>query len=113
MSDAGFEDFANAVGTRPSAVQRGGCHSFTRLTVLGGGTDASMIAALALAEGFEVTLFSAYGSELGALRAAGGITLRGDGPVGTFAIDQPRGPSIRTTASTGCSMGSSTKKVVP
>lgn len=98
MSDAGFEDFANAVGTRPSAVQRGGCHSFTRLTVLGGGTDASMIAALALAEGFEVTLFSAYGSELGALRAAGGITLRGDGPVGTFAIDQPRGPSIRTTA---------------
>jgi hypothetical protein len=53
----------------------------------------------------QVTLFSAYGAELNALRAAGGITLRGDGPIGTFAVDQPRGPSIRTTAALDEAMG--------
>lgn len=98
MSVAGFEDFANRVsaGAQPDAT--GGPGPLARLTVLGGGDDARMYAALALAEGLEVTLFSAYGAELEALRAAGNITLRGEGPVGSFHVDQPRGPSIRTTA---------------
>jgi len=98
MSVAGFEDFANAVSARPGGAPKAEPRRFARMTVLGGGQDARMIAALGLAEGMEVTLFSAYGAELASLRAAGGITLRGEGPIGSFAIDQSRGPSIRTTA---------------
>lgn len=97
MSVAGFEDFANAVSDRPAPQpERGG--GVSRLTVLGGGEDARMFAALALAEGLEPTLFSAYGRELDEIRAAGSITLRGEGPIGSFHVDQAKGPSIRTTA---------------
>jgi opine dehydrogenase len=98
MSVAGFEDFANTVAARPGGAPRRGPRRPERLTVLGGGPEARMIAALGLAEGLEVTLFSAYAAELAALRSAGGVTLRGEGPIGTFAVDQGRGPSIRTTA---------------
>jgi opine dehydrogenase len=98
MSVAGFEDFANTVSARPGGAPRAQSRRFTRMTVLGGGQDARMIAALGLAEGVEVTLFSAYGAELAELKAAGSVTLRGDGPIGSFAVDQTRGPSIRTTA---------------
>lgn len=94
----GFEEFANAVagaGTRtlghaPAAVLR-------RVAILGGGAEGRLLAALALAEGFEPVLFSAYGAELDMLRASSGVTLRGDGPVGTYQVDRDSGPSIHTT----------------
>jgi len=98
MSVAGFEEFANTVSSGPAAARGAPPPAVTRLAVLGGGDDACMYAALALSEGGEVTLFSAYGRELEALRAAGSITLRGEGPIGSFHVDQPRGPTIRTTA---------------
>lgn len=98
MSVSGFEDFANAVSSRSGAAPRAAPRSLTRVTVLGGGDDARMYAALALAEGLEVTLFSAYGAELDDLRAAGSITLRGEGPIGSFHVAQGAGPSIQVTS---------------
>ena len=72
--------------------------AFDRVTVLGGGPEGRLLACLCLAEGAEVTLFSAYGAELAAIRAAGGTTLRGAGPVGTFPAGREDGPSIRLSA---------------
>jgi hypothetical protein len=98
MSVAGFEEFANKVSAsaKPSEPRRR--EALTRVTVLGGGDDARMYAALALACGREVTLFSAYGRELEEIRQAGSITLRGEGPIGSFHVDQKNGPSIHTTS---------------
>lgn len=56
-----------------------------------------MLAAIALSEGAEVTLFSAYGAELEMLKS-GGIALRGDGPVGSYQVNADNAPSVRTTA---------------
>lgn len=92
-----FEAFAEAI-SRPAAPSSLPAGRYERVTVLGGGRDAQLIAALCLAEGAAVTLFSAYGAELDSLRAAGGITVRGTGPVGTYQVDQDAVPSIRTTA---------------
>jgi hypothetical protein len=69
----------------------------SRIAVLGGGIDARMLAAIALSEGAKVTLFSAYGTELDALRSSG-VALRGAGPVGSYQTDAENAPSIRTTA---------------
>ena len=99
MSTSGIETFAHALtrsAPRPAAPSGGGPAS--TLAVLGAGTDGQMYAALGLAAGAEVRLFSAYGAELATLRQVGAITLRGEGPVGSFHVDQPKGPSIRTTA---------------
>lgn len=97
MSDSAFQEFAQAASKRvaptPPAEKQ-----FNKVTVLGGGADAQLLAALCLAEGAEVTLFSAYGAQLDVLRKAGGISLRGDGPVGNYQIDQGGVPSIKTTA---------------
>lgn len=68
------------------------------ITVLGGGPDGRLLAALFLAEGFAVTLFSAYGAEMEMLRSTGGITLHGDGPVGTYPVGRINSPSIQVTA---------------
>ncbi|MEO1001390.1 MAG: hypothetical protein AAFW69_12440, partial [Pseudomonadota bacterium] len=74
-----LDAFAAAVGrgTAPPAP----APVLSAVTVLGAGPDARLIAALALAAGKDVTLFSAYGAEIEAL--AGGIALRGAGPVGS------------------------------
>lgn len=98
MSVAGFEEFANTVSSRAGPEPAGQSRALTRITILGGGDDAHMYAALALADDREVTLFSAYGQQLDDLRASGNVTLRGDGPIGSFHVDQNSGPSIRTTA---------------
>ena len=96
MSGAEFEAFADALAEgaapRPAAAP-----ALDRVAVLGGGPEARLLACLCLAEGAEVTLFTAYGREMEPLRRAGGITLRGAGPVGTFAVDRTEGPSIRLT----------------
>ena len=98
MSATAFEKFTEAVAAQGRSVSAMPVPALGRVTVLGGGPDARMLAALCLAEGAEVTLFSAYGAELEALTAAGGVTLRGQGPIGTFQINQPAIPSIKTTA---------------
>ncbi len=97
MTGADFEAFADAVadGTAPPAVST---PALERVAVLGGGLEARLIACLCLAEGARVSLFSAYGRELEPLRRAGGITLRGAGPVGTFAVDRSDGPAIRLSS---------------
>lgn len=95
----GFEDFTEAVakvsgGTRVAV----NTPELSRVAVLGGGVEGRLLAALCLAEGADVTLFSAYGAEVQMLRASSGVTIRGDGPVGTYAVDRDAGPCIRTTA---------------
>ena len=96
---AGFEEFTQAVARAGRAgASMTPARALTRVAVLGGGGEGRLLSALCLAEGAEVTLFSAYGAELEALRASSGITLRGAGPVGTYAVDRDSGPSVRTTA---------------
>ena len=92
-----FADFADAMA-RPTKPAPMTARVFQRIAVLGGGTDARLLAALALSEGADVSLFSAYGSELQALRSGGGISLRGAGPVGSYQVDTDAAPSVRTTA---------------
>ena len=94
-----FEKFTRAVEARNrSDSSTNSSPDFSRVTVLGGGPDARQLAALCLSQNLSVTLFSAYGVELNALRSAGGITLRGESPIGTFQLDQEAVPSIVTTA---------------
>ena len=93
---AGFEEFTRAA-TRGSTRGAPEHPKLDRISVLGGGADARLLAALCLAEGAEVTLFSAYGAELSLLAQSSGISLRGEGPVGTYQVDRD-GPSVRTTA---------------
>ncbi len=97
MSTAEFEAFAEAMARR-AASPVPATPAFDRVTVLGGGPEGRLLACLCLAEGAEVTLFSAYGAELAAIRDAGGATLRGAGPVGTFPAGRGDGASIRLSA---------------
>lgn len=97
MSNA-FADFADAASRRSVSEPPATVPEYRRIAVLGGGPDARLIAALCIAEGCEATLFSAYGAELEAMRAASGIALRGDGPVGSYQIDRDEAPSVRLTA---------------
>lgn len=82
-----FEDFARAV-SRSRSDAAPSTPPLSRVAVLGGGADARLLAALSLAEGCDVTLFSAYGRELELLRATSGIALRGAGPVGSYQVDR-------------------------
>ncbi len=57
-----------------------------RVTVLGSAVEGRVLAAWFLAEGAEsVRLFTVYSDELEAL-SRGSITLRGEGPIGTFRV---------------------------
>ena len=72
-----FSEFADAMsstGVKPVETAA----DMSRVAILGGGDDARLLAALCLAEGAEVTLFSAYGAELDALKS--GVAVRGAGP---------------------------------
>ena len=93
-----FADFAEAVSRNADTRPATAVTTLDRIAVLGGGADARLIAALALAAEAEVTLFSAYGKELEALRAGAGIGLRDAGPVGTYQVDREDAPSVRLTA---------------
>ena len=92
-----FAEFADAASRTSVSKQPSGLPFYDRVSVLGGGEDARLIAALCLAEGAEVSLFSAYGSELEALRSSSGVSLRGAGPVGTYQVDRASN-AIQTTA---------------
>ena len=93
---AQFEDFTRAASQTRTAAPKV-ASQFSRFAVLGGGADARQLAALCLAEGVEVTLFSAYGVELEMMRSSSGVGLRGAGPIGTYHVDRD-GVSIKTTA---------------
>ncbi len=98
MSHA-FAEFTEAVASATKKRSASSIHTLSRIAVLGGGSDACLLAALCLAEEAEVTLFSAYGQELDTLRKSNGIRLRGAGPVGTYQLDRGSAtPSIKTTA---------------
>ena len=92
----GFSDFAEAMARAGGGAKPPEPAALNRVAVLGGGPDARLLAALCLAEGAEVTLFSAYGTELEALKS--GVALRGAGPVGSYQTNREDAPSIRTTA---------------
>ena len=91
-----FEEFTRVASQTPIASATKAVRP-DRVAVLGGGPDARLLAALALSEQCEVTLFSAYGRELEQLRTSSGIRLQGDGPVGVYHVDQSS-PSIKLTA---------------
>ncbi|MEJ6710486.1 MAG: hypothetical protein QNK92_17150 [Amylibacter sp.] len=92
-----FAEFADAASKSSVSKQPSGVPSYDRVSVLGGGEDARLIAALCMAQGANVSLFSAYGSELEALRSSSGVSLRGAGPVGTYQVDRANN-AIQTTA---------------
>ena len=93
-----FSDFAEAASKASVSKNQPEVPTFDKVAVLGGGEDGQLIAALCLASNAEVTLFSAYGKELEALRTSSGISIRGSGPVGTYQIDRNISNSIQTTA---------------
>ncbi len=100
-----FAEFAQAAAgktTRGAGVSK---KQYERVAVLGGGDDARLFAALCLAQGADVTLFSAYGRELEALRSASGIVLRGAGPVGSYQVDRSDAPSVQLTAELDSAVG--------
>lgn len=90
-----FSDFADAMAQAPRA-QGSTPAGFARVAVLGGGTDGALIACLALAEEATVRLFTAYAADRAAL--AGGISLRGAGPVGSYQTSAESAPSVRVMA---------------
>lgn len=57
------------------------------VAVLGSCPHAQALAAAFLAAGSRVRLFSTSDADVAALRQSGGITVRGDGPIGTFSVD--------------------------
>ena len=87
-----FADFANAI-SRPDRPAAPAPRALSRVAVLGGGQEGRMLAAIALSEGAQVALFSAYGAELDAMK--GGIALRGAGPVGSYQVNADGAPSVQ------------------
>ncbi len=95
MTSAGFHDVVAAFQAPPPT--RTDPRTPARVTVLGSGVEGRALAAWFLAEGAdEVRLFSVYAKEVEAL-ARGSITLRGEGPIGTFRVGGDR-PSIEVTS---------------
>lgn len=81
-----FTDVVAALGRAPDVAPTPGRPR--RVTVLGAGPEGRALAAWLLAEGTEeVALFTVYSTELESL-ATGAITLRGEGPVGTFRVGE-------------------------
>ena len=94
MSDPDFQAFVDTF-TRQDIAPAPPASAFGRVTVIGDGPEARLLACLCLAEGAEVTLCPLSAAERSTLRDAGGVTLRGAGPAGTYAVDRDRGHSIR------------------
>jgi opine dehydrogenase len=95
VTTAGFHDVVAAFQTPPP--RRTDPRTPARVTVLGSGVEGRALAAWFLAEGAdEVRLFTVYAKEVEAL-SRGSITLRGEGPIGTFRVGGDR-PSIEVTS---------------
>ena len=97
MDSDDFKAFADALESSAGSPEPPAAE-FKRVSVLGAGPESRLLACMFLAEGAEAVLYSPYASELAAIRKAGGITLRGAGPVGTFQIDRDSGPCIRLSS---------------
>ncbi len=97
MSTDDFRAFADRLEASDEAVAPDPL-MFDRVAVVGATPEGRLLACLCLAEGSAVTLYSPYGGELESIRSAGGITLRGAGPVGTFQTERASGPSIELTS---------------
>ncbi len=97
MTAGHFSDFAETIASRQARPAPVTVPTFRRVTVLGGGVEARMLAAIALSQGAEVTLFSAYGAEIDAMRSAGSVAIRDAGPLGAYQFDRKDAPSIQTT----------------
>src|SRR5688572_12327112 len=77
-----FSELVEALGRPAAAAAAPG--EPRRVTVLGAGPEGRALAAWLLAEGTpDVNLFTVYADELAVL-GSGSVTLRGDGPIGTF-----------------------------
>ena len=77
-----FSELVEALGRPVPAAAAPG--EPRRVTVLGAGPEGRALAAWLLAEGTpDVNLFTVYADELAVL-GSGSVTLRGDGPIGTF-----------------------------
>lgn len=95
MTTAGFHDVVAAFQAPPPA--RTDPRAPARVTILGSGIEGRALAAWFLAEGAdEVRLFTVYAEEVEAL-SRGSITIRGDGPIGTYRVGGDR-PSIEVTS---------------
>ena len=106
MSADDFRAFADALEARDEAAAPEP-EVFRRVAVIGAAPEGRLLACLCLAEGAEVSLYSPYGQELSAIQSAGGITLRGEGPIGTFQVNRDPGPSIRLSGDLdACASGS-------
>lgn len=97
MSVNDFQKVTEALAQKKTSLQAP-IPSLEHVTILGGGLEAQALAGLCLAQGASTTLFSAYGAELEPLRRSGAITLRGEGPIGTYPIHQTENPAIHLTA---------------
>jgi len=89
-----FQGFINSASSAASIDNP--VASLSNVAVLGGALDGQLIAALCFAQGAQVSLFSAYATELESMQA--GIALQGNGPVGNYHVNQQRGPSIHAGA---------------
>lgn len=85
MSDSQFravlDSIQNAPGRPADLPQRP-----ARVTVLGTGPVGLLLACEALVAGLEVRLSSLYGRDLGMLREAGAVTVRGEHLVGSYTV---------------------------
>ncbi len=109
MTTAGFHDVVAALSA--PAPRRADPRTPARVTVLGSGVEGRALAAWFLAEGAdEVRLFTVYNDEVEALQR-GSITLRGEGPIGTFRVGGDR-PSIEVTSVLDAAVAASDMVVV-
>ena len=96
MSSDQFRAFADKLDTA-QATPEPTPRVFERVAVLGSSPEALLVACLCLAEGCDVAVFSPYRRELDELANNGSVTLRGEGPIGTFQINRQSGPSLHLT----------------
>lgn len=95
MADSEFHAVVESL-MRPPPGDSGSAADVGTVAVLGAGPLGQLLACAFLAEESRVRLYSAYGGELAALRASGGITVRGAALTGTYAVSDtaPRTPAI-------------------
>ena len=96
-----FEEFVEAAAEQSRSASPS-VKAIENVTVLGGGYDARLLAALCFAEGAQVQVFSAYAAELEAMGK--GIAVDGAGPVGRYHVqpehgERPLATAVKTTSS--------------
>lgn len=97
MSDSEFHEVVDALMRGPATPPSNRSEPVRNVVVFGAGPLGQLLACAALTAGAETRLCSVYGSELGAIRAAGAITVRGAALVGTYAVSDtpPESPAVQ------------------